>query len=199
MLSATDRVVELLRSLDEARVAYDSRSLGGGASLMPSMWNEGSYAELERCLILMREGGEDSLVDPASGRTSFGWGGFPVSTLRAPRRQLWWHICSRYRWGEQRVLVVTIERTRQGPRFIMPPHSELVAGGPNTGTKQQLVRAYCWSPHVREELAARGVRMLASLMHGGRSDRIQLPMLLLRRRLGLPVEDDLVEPDAVAV
>ena len=192
-------MIELLRSLDEARVAYDARSLGDGVTLMPSMFAEGSYAELERCLTLMRDGGEDILLDPVTGSPTFGDHGFAVSIMRPPQRRLWWHVCSRYRWGDQRALLVTVKRNQLGYRFEMPPCTEWVAGGASAGSNKALVRAYCWSPYVRKELAAEGLRQLVSLMHGGRADRILLPRLLFRRKLGLPVEGDVIADEAVAV
>jgi hypothetical protein len=199
--SAAERRVELLlRTLDEARVDYDPRAPGeGGPAVMPTIWNEGSYAELERCLLLMREGGEDLLLDPTSGLGSFGRGGFAVTVMRSPERQLWWHLSSRYRWGEHRVLLVRVQRRRQGAHFLMPACSELVAGGPSAGSKKALVRAYCWSEHVDQGLADEGVRYLTTLMHHGRKEKIRLPDVLLRRWLGLPVEDDRIEEEVVAV
>jgi len=195
ILSARDRVIELLRTLDEARVTYDSRNRGGGASMMPTLYNEGSYRELEDCLALMRDGGEHVLVDPSSGRRTFGPTGFEVQVMRPAQRRFWWHVCTRHRWGDQRVLLVTVERNRLGPRFLMPGYSELIAGGPVSGSNKARVRAYCWSEFVDEALVEEGIRELVRLMHGGRHDRITLPRLLLRRKLGLPIEDDIVEDE----
>ena len=179
-LSAPERVIALLRTVDEARVAWDARSSSGGALLMPSMWHEGSYAELERCLVLMREGGEYWLE----------WqGAHPVATLKPPQRRLWWHMVMRFRYGSIRTVTVALRRTRLGPELVLPPRCELVAGDAVLGTKNALARVYLWSDNVDENLAQRGVRELVLLMHGGCHERIQLPVSVLQRALGLPVED----------
>lgn len=169
-------------------MAWDARSSGGGALLMPSLWHEGSYVELERCLMLMRDGGPDTLLDPATGRATFGHFGWPVTILRPPLRRQWWHLSARYRWGTTRTITVPLRRTRLGPEMILPKRCELIAGGAVIGTKQARARVYEWSVDVDEQEAARGVGTLVSLMFGGRSSQIQLPVSLLERELGQPVE-----------
>lgn len=197
-LEPQDRVALLLRTLDEARVAWDARSSGGGASLMPTMYGEGSYAELERCLILMREGGEDVLLDPATGKATLGDGGFVVSVMRAPQRRLWWHVCQRYRWGVERVLLVHVRKRAGTFDYLMPPNTELVAGGAAVGESRARVRAYCWSEDVDDWLVAKGLEVLTSLMHGGRSEQIWLPDSLFRRALGLPPRDEIEQSELAA-
>ena len=49
------RVVGPLLTMRDVAEAWDARSGGGGVKLMPSMWHEGSYAELERVLHLLRD------------------------------------------------------------------------------------------------------------------------------------------------
>ncbi len=62
-------LVELLRTLPDVQEAWDPRSGGGGPRLMPSAYHEGSYAELEQQLALLRD----------------------------THRQHWWHLSHRYR------------------------------------------------------------------------------------------------------
>ena len=104
-LSAQQRVIELLRTLAEARVDRTGRADGNGVLLMPSMWNEGSYAELEARLIDLRY-----------------------------ERSLWWHVCHRYRFGTTRIILApVIRRIRYGqrePTVSLPKRCELVAGVP---------------------------------------------------------------------
>ena len=188
-LTATDRVRALLRTVEEARVAWDTRSSGGGALLMPTMWSEGSYAELERCLILMRDGGEDTLLDPVTGRESFGPNGFPVTILRPAQRRLWWHVVMRYRYGTVRTMTVAVRRTRFGADIVLPPRCELMSGGGVViGSKNAVARVYTWSEQVSQSTAAEGLCTLTSLMYGGRDKLIQLPVSVLHRELGLPIE-----------
>ena len=194
-LTATDRVIALLRTVDEARVAWDTRSSGGGALLMPTMWNEGSYAELERCLVLMRDGGEDTLLDPVTGSACFGDNGFPVSTIRPAQRRQWWHLVMRYRYGTVRTMTVAVRRNRFGPEIVLPPRCELMSGGGVViGSKNAVARVYTWSDSVSASVAAEGLCTLTSLMYGGHDKRIQLPVAVLHRELGLPIE--MPEPEA---
>ena len=102
-MTAAQRVALLLRTLDDARVAWEANASGGGALLMPSTYHEGSYAELERCLIDIRENGH---------------------------RREWWHATHRYRAGALRTLTVPIRQLRMGPRPVLPPRTELVAWAP---------------------------------------------------------------------
>ena len=156
-------MVELLRTLTEARIAYSYESTGDGVRLMPSMYSEGSYAELESRLRDLRE---------------------------SRRRQLWWHISQRYRFGVERLIVCPVVRRRTGPEFCLPPHCELVAGGPAIGARAAYCRVYRWRAEVNLELVAQGVSVLTRSMFGGESQRIVLPQVVLRRVLGMP------EPEA---
>jgi hypothetical protein len=163
---AEQRVVQLMRTLSEARVSYGLGSTGEGVTLMPSQYHEGSYSELERRLRELRE---------------------------SSRRRLWWHSSQRYRWGVERVIVAPVVRRKAGPEFRLPPFCELIAGGPAVGSKKAIARVYSWREDVDEDAAAEGITALAELMYDGEYDRIVLPMLVLRRVLGIP------EPEAVAV
>lgn len=164
-LAAEDRVIELLRTFNEARVAYGRGSTGNGVIHMPSMWHEGSYAELERRLLEMREG---------------------------IQRPYWWHISQRYRWGVEVTVIVPVVRRRMGAEYLLPHHCELVAGGPSVGEKKAMARVYRWSEDVDDGVVTTGVRTLTALMYDGRDDRIQLPRLVLARKLGLPLEPEVV-------
>jgi hypothetical protein len=158
-LSAQDRVVELLRTLHEAEIDRDPP--GGesgllGIELMSSMWNEGSYQELE-----------DRLTE-----------------LREQQRQLWWHVCYRYRFGETRMMLALVNRKRGGDTFHLPKRTELVAGGPSVGSRHALCRVYQWSEQVRPELVTEGVDVLTASMYDGREDRIWLPAVVYDRLMG---------------
>ena len=155
-LSAEDRVVELLRTYAEAREAWDGRADGNGVLLMPSMWNEGSYAELERRLAVMRE----------------------------QQRPLWWHVNHRYRFGTSRLIMAMVIRTRTGASLHLPPRTELIAGGPSVGSKVAWCRVYQWSARVQPEVVSEGVDVLTRSMYNGRAERIWLPALVLDRVLG---------------
>ena len=164
-LDAEARVVALMRTLYEAEVSYgipssETQSRGWP---MPSLWNEGSYAELERCLAILREG---------------------------PQRPLWWHACYRYRFGVEKVVVVRVRRLRKGPKLDLPPRSELIAGGAAVGSKAVYARIYQWSADVDQDMADQGVKVLTEMMFGGREELIQLPKSVLYRRLGLELPDD---------
>lgn len=163
MLEATERVELLLRTYEEARVSYGVGSTGNGVRLMPSMWHEGSYSELEGALLTLRE---------------------------SVRRPLWWHACQRFRWGTEHLVILPVIRRKAGPDFRLPPFTELIAGGPAVGSRFALCRVYRWRDDVDATKAADGVAALTRLMFKGRTDRIMLPQLILRRRLGLPVEGE---------
>ena len=150
---AEQRVIGLLRTLRLAAEAWDERSHGGGPRLMPSLWHEGSYAELERVLHVMRDG------DPRA-------------------RQLWWHVNARYVWNDERVARVECRRTRQGPVVIAPECSE-VAVVLELHSRYAHVRLREWSPAVVETLVAAGVRELATRMYRGDHGRVVLPRELI--------------------
>ena len=164
-ITAEERVELLLRTFNEARVTYGVGSTGNGVQLMPSMWHGGSYSELERCLLNMRE---------------------------SSQRPLWWHASQRYRWGVERTIIAPVVRRITGPDFRLPPYCELIAGGPAVGAKHAIARIYRWSDAVDEKKAAEGVRVLSESMYDGERWRIVLPLIVLSRRLGLPIEPEVV-------
>jgi hypothetical protein len=88
------------------------------------------------------------------------------------------------------VMILPVIRCKAGPDFRLPPFTELIAGGPAVGSRFAMARVYRWRDDVDPAKAADGVAALTALMFGGRSDRIQLPQLILRRRLGLPIEGE---------
>jgi hypothetical protein len=163
LLTAAERVVLLLRTFYEAREYWDARSGGDGPQLMPSVWREGSYIELERRLADLRDGAD---------------------------RQLWFHATRRYRDGEIVSLEVPVRRTVRGPTFTLPPCCELVAGAVKLSDERTLVRCYRWRSDVDEALAAGGVLLLTELMYDGRRDKIVVPDVFHRRALGLPPKDE---------
>lgn len=163
---AESRVIQLMRTLTEARVSYGVSSTGSGVILMPSQYHEGSYQELERRLVELRE---------------------------SERRRLWHHASLRYRWGVERTIVAPVIRRKKGPEYRLPQFCELIAGGPAVGSRQAVARVYRWSEDVDEQAAAEGITALTELMFDGEYDRIVLPMIVLRRVLGIP------EPEPVAV
>jgi hypothetical protein len=89
-------------------------------------------------------------------------------------------------------VVLPIKRTRLGAEFLIPRGAciEVVAGGPAVGTKHAVARVYRWLEAVDLMKAQQGVLALTALMFGGDPARIQLPKLVLRRRLGLPIEGE---------
>jgi hypothetical protein len=151
------RVVELLRSLQEARELWDGGAAGGGVRLMPSAWHDGSYAELERVLHLMRD-------------------------TQGPGRQLWASVCARYIWTTQRIAKVSVIRTRQGPVPLPPPGSEVQVVLEMKVSKAR-VRLSTWDSRVDERLVGLGVNRLAQLMYGGDHGRVVLPRYLRERAL----------------
>lgn len=161
-LSATARVVLLLRTFNEARVSYSVESTGNGLTLMPSDWHEGSYEELERRLVEQREA----------------------------HRELWRHVGYRYRWGDERLIVCPVVRRMRGSEFVLPGNCELIAGGPSVGNRVALARVYRWADFVDDGKVVKGVTMLTESMFAGEHWRIMLPLSLLRRELGLPVEGE---------
>ena len=155
-LTAQERCVELLRTPHDARQSWDGR--GGDDPihliLMPRDWVE-YYQELEHRLVELREN----------------------------QHPLWWHVSYRYRFGESRVLVLPITRGRKGARFLLPPRTELVAGGPAVGTKHAIARVYQWPEAVDPDTVTEGVETLTAMMYNGRPDLINLPPDLYRRVL----------------
>jgi hypothetical protein len=167
-LTAYDRVVILICTLDAARVEWDGRSGGDGVKLMPSAYHEGSYQELERCLLLMQ-------------------------TVRPSQ---WWHVLERYRWGQEQTLDVPVAIRRGGPQLRLPAHCELRSGQAVIGAKTARVRVYRWGAGVDAGKVRDGVRWLTRTMYGGRRSRIQLPDAEYRRAVGLEARDRRERPVA---
>ena len=163
-LLAEDRVILLLRTYYEAREHWDSRSNGSGPRLMPKTWHEGSYDELERQLALLRDGAD---------------------------RALWFHCTRRYRDGEHVHIIVAVQRSIRGPRYVLPESCELVAGAANVSERLASVKVYRWVKDVDQFLADLGVATLVNRMFRGRRDRIVVPDFFLRRALGLPPRDEI--------
>lgn len=149
----------LLRTLADALVDWQPSADGSGVTFMPSMYHEGSYAELERALAEMRESGH---------------------------RPQWWHVCHRYRWGVEQWLVAPVTRTQTGQIIHLPANTELVASGPAVGPKHALVRVYRWHDRVRPVLVAEGVEWLVLNMYQGDYGRINLPRSVLDRPVVQP-------------
>lgn len=151
-MNVEDRVELLLRSYNDALHDWNPGSGGDGVRMMPSMWNEGSYAELERALRSMREGG--------------------------PReRQLWWHVSARYLWTGERIGAVMVKRSRLGPVAIPPRHAE-IAVIIEMGHASARARLVTWSSAVRDDLVRAGVREISERMYGGDVGRVVVPRSL---------------------
>lgn len=146
------RVIQLLRTYNDALHDWNGGSGGDGVRLMPSMWVEGSYAELERALRRMRDGAPGD-------------------------RQLWWHVSARYFWTTHRTTEVGVRRSRLGPLAVAPPHCEIdlvKEMSHSTAT----VRVTCWSPDVDSGLLRAGVARVADLMYDGDVGRVIVPRAL---------------------
>jgi hypothetical protein len=167
VLSAEERIRLLCRTFYEAREAWDSRSNGDGVKLMPSLWNEGSYLELELQLAELRD---------------------------SPNRSLWFHTTRRYRDGEIVTVQVPVHRSARGPSFALPACCELEAGAVSVAERVANVRVYRWRSDVDQYLADLGIDTLAKRMFRGRRDRIVIPDFYYRRALGLPWKDDESHP-----
>lgn len=159
----SDLVIELLRTLDEAQSDWDPRAGGGGVIRMPSLYNEGSYQELETCLQHMRD---DAL-----------W------------RRPWWHASMRYRWGNEQRIVVRSRKTSKGRVPILPARSELRITGESLGSGLMVVQVYTWSDAVDNGQVHVGVTRLLATMHNGDTTRLRLPVPLLYRMLGTEPRD----------
>lgn len=148
----------LLSTMEEAATGWDDRSSGGGGKVMPSIWHEGSYVELERALGEMRdEGGET--------------------------RRRWWHVCYRYRFGWQVRTMVRVVRTATGPQLVLPDRSELIVGASVIGEGWCRVLLYRWDERVKQEVADAGVHELRERMYGGDVEKIHLPKVFLQKAL----------------
>jgi hypothetical protein len=161
-LTPKQTLIELLRTLDDARSAWESGSKGDGVVLMPAVYQEGSYAELERRLAQMRE---------------------------SAHRPLWWHVSHRHRWGIERRREVPVRRTRMGPEPQLEPNCELLGIGEVSG-KLMLVNVYEWSPSVDEAQVNRGLAHLLTVMHGGEAWMMHLPLVYMYRALGMPPPEE---------
>jgi hypothetical protein len=164
VLSAEERVILLLRTFYEAREYWDGRAAGEGVKLMPSVWHEGSYPELEDRLIELRDG---------------------------RGRALWFHATRRYRDGEWVTLRVPVARTLRGPVLQLPPHCELAVGAADISEREVTVKCYRWRSDVKQATADLGIDTLVKRMYKGRRDRIIVPDAFFRRALGLPPREEI--------
>lgn len=162
-MTPADLVTELLRTLEEAQTSWDPRSGGGGPILMPTLYHDGSYRELQDRLSEMRD--------------DRGW------------RRPWWHVSYRYRWGRVIRTTVKARKTARGPEPILPARSELLVVGSATGDGVE-VRLYVWPEYVDDGAATAGVARLVATMYDGDTTRLRLPEPFLWRRLGLPAPDE---------
>lgn len=153
MRAVERRVVALLESYNDALHDWNGGASGDGVRLMPSMWNEGSYAELENALRKMRDG---------SPKT----------------RQQWWHVSARYLWTEEVVADVEVRRSRLGPVAVPPPYAEIAVVLEMSHSRAR-ARLATWSRDVRDELVHEGVTSLADLMYGGDVGRVVVPRSLV--------------------
>lgn len=161
-LTPRDLVIELLKTLDLAMTSWDSGSSGDGVRVMPSLYHEGSYAELQRRLREMRD--------------SRDW--------HTP----WWHVVERY-LREPDSVVVSFRRTVKGPKPNMPPRTELVFVEEILDSKWMRVRCYRWTSAVEPRFVEAGVNRLTATMYGGDTQRIHLPKDLLDLALGKEPSD----------
>jgi len=163
-VTAQERVVLLLRTFYEARESYGAGSVGDGVRLMPSVWHEGSYPELE----------------------------FRLAELRDGRgRRLWFHSTRRYRDGEWVTLDVPVVRTRRGPSFTLPPCCESVVGAASLSDRVSRVKCYRWRSDVDQATADHAIGVLIEMMYDGSRERIQVPEVFYRRALGLPAREEI--------
>ena len=124
---------------------------------MPSTYTDGSYAELERVLWLMR----DSV------------------------KMLWWHTTQRYIYGAESLILVNSRKTIKGREPVMPPRSELLIAGEWIGGNLMQAKVYAWSPAVVPTIADQGVDWLLGALYEGDTTRIQLPLPFLYRAMGV--------------
>lgn len=158
LLSTKDLVVELIKTLADAEQGFNPGDGNGGVRLMPSLYWEGSYAELERCLDEMRDSAQ--------------W------------RQAWWHLTQRYLTGKVCTLDVSYRRTAKGPYPQIPGRTELLFVEAVLDSRLMRVRVYRWDERVAEDWVDQGLDRLLATMYGGDRQRIQLPIEFLYRALG---------------
>jgi hypothetical protein len=134
---------------------------GNGVIQMPVLYKHGSYQELERCLVEMRE----------------------------THRQERWHLMQRYVWGDPRKrLIVQSRKTRQGRVPMLPPNAELRIQHETLNKGLMVVYCYTWADEVDPRLVERGIAILTSKMYGGDTSRLELPKPFLDRLLGVSDE-----------
>ena len=166
-LTHHQRLIELLRTLDDARTAWHPNTTGDGPILMPSMWNEGSYPELEHQLAQLRD-------NPNT-------------------RNSWWHLSHRYRWGITHKETVPCRRTRLGPIPRLRPNTELVSAGTIHGNHQAII-VYEWRTDVNQAAVDAGLDNLLERMHGGQPHQIKLPLEVYCRATGIPIPERRLTP-----
>lgn len=159
-ISHRTKLIQLIRTLDEAQTTWHKGAQGEGPRLMPSLYHEGSYQELEHRLAEMRD-------NPA-------------------QRTNWWHLCQRYRWGTLERTTLTYTVTRQGRRPHLPANTELIhQGNATAGHPPRInVTLYRHPPTDPDRINA-ALDHLATTMHGGNTTRIRLPLSLLYTTLGI--------------
>jgi hypothetical protein len=161
-LTHTQRLIELIRTLHDAQTTWNPQSNGDGPRLMPTMWTQGSYAELEHQLRNLRDNPET--------------------------RTAWWHTSHRYRWGTTRKTTVPIRRTRQGPVPRLPANTELVSAGTIDGHHQHVV-VYQWRLDVNQAHVNNGIDVLLERMHNGQPHMIRIPHDIYCHAAGIPINE----------
>ena len=136
-LTVHQKLIALLQTLEEAQTNWHPRAGNGGPHLMPSHYHQGSYAQVEAALRIMR--------DTPTTRT---W---------------WWHLNHRYRWGTTHRTQLHYRRTIKGPRPTLPPNTELIHTGTTNG-KTITATIYRWQPQVQAHLAHAALEHLATLV-----------------------------------
>lgn len=121
---------------------------------MPSMYHEGSYAELEAQMRRMRE----------------------FAATRLP----WLHMNARYRWGRKRWAKVHVERRNNNPSYRLPERTELLLVAEHTASKAR-VMLYEWPDFVDEKQVEIGIMLLRKLMYAGDVGRIVIPIDVQRQ------------------
>lgn len=131
-LSRRERVIELLRTLADAREPLQS---GNGKSSAeshsfsyPKVYLEGSYRELEATL----------------------------RRLRAERPGQYWHVCERYLRCERKVIEAKVKKGKP----TLPQHCELAGGLASIGASTARVSVFRWDERVRMEKVRAGVEFL---------------------------------------
>jgi hypothetical protein len=140
-----------------AEDSYDSRNSGdGGPKLMPTIYWQGSYRELERS----------------------------IRSLQREHYTLWWHLTHRYFRGVETREVIRYRRTTKGPMPEVPSHSELLCVIDTMPERQMYVKLYRWPVEVEPRFVEKGIDRLLETMYDGDTSQIQLPQALLYLALG---------------